>query len=129
MNGYHDLDLVCNGNRLASMPRGAGGEWDALRDLGRRERRRLIGHGFLSAKGLAPDVLAEYLGSWFGRDFTADEAVEFYLDNARRAVAERRRTRHSRIYERRNTRAQRAGYRSLWHYRREVLGQRSRSRR
>ena len=27
MSAFHDLDLVCNGNRLASMPRGAGGEW------------------------------------------------------------------------------------------------------
>lgn len=119
---YYDLDHVCNGNRLVSSPRGSGGEYDALRDLSTRERRRLIGHGFLSPRGLAPDVLAQYLSSYFGRDFSSCEAVEFYLDNARRAVRERRSTYHARVYARRNERARRAGFRSLWQYRREVLG-------
>lgn len=71
---------------------------------------------------LDPDQVAERLGDYFGREFSTCEAVDWYVDNCRRELRHRDETRHPAIYRRRVERLQRAGFRSLWHYRTEVLG-------
>lgn len=122
---FYDLDHVMNGDRMTStVPASHGGEWDALRSIPRRIRRRMIGARMLRRGALDPDQVAERLGDYFGREFSSCEAVEWYLDNCRRELRHRDDTRHAAIYRRRNERARRAGFRSLWHYRVEVLGHR-----
>lgn len=123
MTGFHDLDHVMNGDRMTSrISTSGGGEWDALRSLPLRLRRRMIGARMLRPGALDPDQVADRLADYFGREFSTCEAVDWYVDNCRRELRHRDDTRHAAIYRRRVERLQRAGFRSLWHYRTEVLG-------
>jgi hypothetical protein len=118
---HYDLDHVMNGDRMTTRV-GAGGEFDALRSAPKRFRRRMIGCGMLRPGALDPDQVAERLAFYFGREFSSCEAVDWYFDNCRRELRYRDAVRHPTIYRRRVERLQRAGFRSLWHYRTEVLG-------
>lgn len=102
MTWHLDVDAVCQGERLASSARGPGGEWDAVRAISRRTRRRLIGAGWLRARGVAPDQLAELLGAYFGRDFTSCEAVDWYVRHSLLQLQADRRARWARQYQARN---------------------------
>lgn len=113
MTWHLDVDAICNGERLASSARGPGGEWDAVRAISRRTRRRLIGAGWLRARGLAPDQMAEVLGAHFGRDFTSCEAVEWYVRHSLLQLQAERRARWARQYQARNARARALGYSCL----------------
>jgi hypothetical protein len=61
----------------------AGGEWDWYRTrISRRDRRRLVGAGFVRAGGWAPDQLAHQICDHVGRDWSTDRAIEWYVRTA-----------------------------------------------
>lgn len=108
-----------------------GGEWDPLRALPTRTRRRLAGAGYLTSYGERPDVFAELIVDRVAGIETVDDALDWYVRTSLRAIDERRRqahrTRHLRTarqhgaasyYEHRTNVARfEHGFRSLWHYR------------
>jgi len=134
------LDAVLGGERLGTFDRRrcTGAEWDAMRDVPLKVRRRLTSAGWLRRDGLAPDWLAQLLeahgppcpgGSWWD----TSTAVTWYLDHAGRAVAERRAAHHhdrhhavalasghGSYFARRDALARAAGYRSLWDMRKAL---------
>jgi len=120
VNGWAiDIDAVCGSNVLGSRPgRHAGGEWDEVRAISRKVRRRLIGAGLMHPRGMAPDQLAEVVGDWFGRDFTADELVAWYVWHGLQTIEQRRTAARARTYRRRDARARAEGFRSFYHRRR-----------
>lgn len=114
-----DVDDVCRGNVLGSRPGPrAGGEWDEVRAISRSVRRRLIGAGLMSPRGMAPDQLAEVVGAWYGRDFTSDEVVTWYVWHALQTIEHRRTAARARTYRRRDAQARAEGFRSFYDRRR-----------
>lgn len=115
--GTIDVDRVCRSNVLGSRP-GPGGEWDEVRSISRRSRRRLIGAGMMSPRGLAPDVLADIVSDWFGRDMDACETVQWYVRNSIAELDRRVVARNARTYQSRDTQAKADGFWSFYHRRR-----------
>lgn len=137
MYALDELARVVGPNRALTMPqraldgalRGAG-EWDWLRQLAPRQRRQLVGAGWLSSVGERPDVLGDMIAaSVAGIDCTC-AAMDWYTRMARLAIGEQRRDRHRDRHDRyaaeqgcrsyyhlRDTRAVLDGFDSLWHYR------------
>lgn len=86
MSGWTwDLDQLLHGEVLGSRP-GPGGEWDCVRALDRTTLYRLRGGRFMRPRGLAPDQLAEVLNDALRRDYSTDEAVEWYVREALRVL-------------------------------------------
>jgi len=126
------LDSVIGVESHATRPSGrAGGEWDQWRALPRRHRRVLIGAGFATPHGMAPDVLADFIIArrCDGAEHY-DEALAWFYRTALAAVRERRaaanRDRHERVakqhgqptyYAHRTEYVRQLGHASLWHYR------------
>lgn len=130
-----ELDRVMNGNTVATWndTRDPGGEFDYLRGLPRRTIKRLIGAGYLSPYGLMPDVAADYIAEYVSGIDSTDDAMRWYVRMAIAAIDERRmiarRERDERLinrrgfptyYAMRNAAARSAGYKSLWHMRKEL---------
>ena len=112
--------------------RQVGGEWDAVRSLPLRVRRKLTGARYMSAHGPAPDQFAEIIRHRVpGEDsMTDDDVVAWYVREALRAIRERRTARQRDVkraiakragvnsyYEYRRLQAQAAGFDSFWAYR------------
>lgn len=112
-----------------------GGEWDYLRVLPIRTRRRLTGAGFMSKYGMAPDEFADVIRDnapgMGGKGDT--ECIAWFVGHALLALKERRRAEHydrhlayarangaSSYYALRDQRARAAGFRSFWHMRKEA---------
>jgi hypothetical protein len=110
----------------------AGGEWDYIKSLPIRTRRRLTGAGFMSLYAMNPDEFADLIRNnapnMGGRGDT--ECHQWYVRHALLALDERRRAEHydrhlayarargsSTYYELRDWEARQRGYRSYWHYR------------
>jgi hypothetical protein len=74
-----ELDRVTGGNPVQYRPKPTevrpGGEWDYLRALPKRTRRRLIGAGYLSPRGERPDVVAGWIIDRVPGIETTDEAI------------------------------------------------------
>ena len=129
---FGELERVMNGNAVASRPgRRPGGEWDALRALSRRTRRRLIGAGHLRPSGLEPDVAAELIRSQVAGVASVDDAIDWYVSTCLAAIAEARteagrrrrrrlaqRSNHPTYYAYRTAWALARGYPSVWAMRR-----------
>ena len=129
----HELERVMGPERVATWnarTRQPGGEWDVIRSLPPRTRRRLTGAGFFSAGGLMPDVAADLIVSGVGGVDTVDDALRWYVRTATEAIrqarrgaeANRRAKQAARLgvgsfYEVRVAQARAAGHRSLWAYR------------
>jgi len=123
-----DVDRVCRGNVLGSRP-GPGGEWDEVRSIPRRTRRRLIGAGMMSPRGMAPDVLADIVSDWFGRDMDSCETVRWYVRSCVLILDQRRVARDARTYRQRDRLAKDRGFISFYHQRRTRERQRRREQR
>lgn len=112
--------------------RKAGGEWDYIRSLPIRTRRRLAGAGFMALGAMMPDEFADMLRDnvphLAGRG--DGECHAWFVKHALLALAERRQAEHhdrhlayarSRgapsYYALRNAEAFLDGYDSLWHLR------------
>lgn len=126
------------GNALATWngKRGTGGEWDALRSVPLKRRRRLTGAGYLRRDGMAPDQLAELIrtyGPAGSASWGTCECIDWYVRTALRALDERRTAHHydrhlayakacgkRSYYALRDAAAQEAGYSSLWQYRKAM---------
>lgn len=104
-----ELARVMGPERVRHPVHGDGhGEWDVLRALPRHEKRILTGAGYLTPRGLRPDVAADIICGLTRADDTC-EAMEWYCTTALRAVVERRRV----AYELRTSRlARRQGYKT-----------------
>jgi hypothetical protein len=109
-----------------------GGEWDPWWSLSRRQRRRLIGGGFATARGLMPDRLADLIESRHPGLHGACP-IEWYYRTALRVLDERRRAArrdsrqrlaerhgHRTEYQYRTAQARANGHASLWHQRRAM---------
>lgn len=112
-----DVDLVCRGNTLGSRP-GEGGEWDEVRSLPRRTKRRLIGAGMMRPYGMAPDQLAQVVSDWFGRDMDPCETVRWYVRNCLMILDARVVARNARTYRNRDSASREQGFISFYHRRR-----------
>lgn len=92
-----------------------GGEWDYLRGLPPKVRRRLVGAGLLGTSlGVAPDQLTEEINHRLGADLQTCDAVALWCREALRTIEERQREARRR---RERQRAREAGFRSWWEYR------------
>ncbi|HWL44574.1 MAG TPA: hypothetical protein VNQ73_16660 [Ilumatobacter sp.] len=128
-----ELDRVMRGDAIASRSGcRPGGEWDALRALPVRVRRRLLGAGYLRPGGLEPDVAADLIASQVPGVGSVDAAIEWYVRTCLAAIAEartdagrRRRAQlarrggHSTYYAYRSEWARDRGHQSVWHMRRD----------
>lgn len=119
--------------RLAwGQTREPGGEWDYIRALPIKTRRRLAGAGFMARSAMEPDVFADMIRSHApGMSGASDaECHAWFVRHALLAIAERRRVHHRdrhhafaqdeghpSYYALRDARARSAGHRSLWHLR------------
>lgn len=141
MTGYalDEIERVLAGNRALTMPDRAlygalagAGEWDWLRALPRRTRRRLAGAGYLTATGERPDVLADMICANVPGVSTSCDAMAWYVATALRAIIEGRREshrhRHARFarskghatyYAYRRAVALEHGHGSVWHMRKD----------
>jgi hypothetical protein len=127
------LDLVVDGCRLRPpRPEERGGEWDAIRGLGKGVRCRLAAGGWLRNTGWPPDVMARDAACILGREMDCDEFVDWYVDLAtaimdrtatRQMMVVGERARRDRIarqnglgsfYAYRTAQARAKGYSSLW---------------
>lgn len=127
-----ELERVLGGETLRSSLLGqTGGEWDSLRLLPARTRRRLIGARYATPGGLAPDQLAELVRGRVAGIHTTDDAIMWYvrtcltaIDEARllagrrRKLAVARRNGHLTYYQYRTELARAKGYGSVWDERR-----------
>jgi hypothetical protein len=112
-----------------------GGEWDYIRALPIKTRRRLTGAGYMAKNAMQPDDFADMIrrnGPNTGR-LSDYECHAWYVSMALRALTERRRAEHrdrhlayarSRgapsYYALRNAEAFLDGYDSLWHKRKAM---------
>lgn len=128
-----EADRLCAGLVLRYDRRSKGGEHDAVRSLTARQRRSLVGAGYLSARGGEhPDVFADCLRD-HGADWAGMTDCDALLTWCRMVLAglverraERKRARRLKLataaqcdteYIYRTMQAIRAGFGSLWHYR------------
>ena len=137
------LYSACGGEPLATWNRNRGhigmdgrrkpgGEWDYIRVLPIRTRRRLTGAGYMAKHGMLPDEFADMIRAnapgMGGKGDT--QCIEWYVGHALLALKERRRAEHydrhlayarsrgaSSYYALRNSEAFLDGYASLWHKR------------
>lgn len=127
-----ELERVLGPNTVATWnrDRGSGGEWDALKAVPLRHRQRLTSAGYMSKRGLLPDVAADIICQHVGGIDDIDAAMRWYIRTATEALAQRRRENHYRrhlqvareygddtYYARRARLAREAGHSSLWAYR------------
>jgi hypothetical protein len=126
-----------NRGRLAwGQTRVIGGEWDYIRSLPIRTRRRLTGAGFMAKDCMTPDDFADLIRRNVPHlaNLGDTNCHAWYVQHALMALAERQRTEHhdrhlayaqSRgapsYYSLRNSEAFLDGYDSLWH-KRKALG-------
>lgn len=117
------LENIIGGESLATWNsrRPNGGEWDALRAVPLRTRRRLTGAGYLSLRGMLPDEFSDLLE----RNGVKDP-IPWYIRTALLAIDEkhaaRRRAREKALaptglFQHRDQLAKAAGFRSYYDYR------------
>jgi hypothetical protein len=109
-----------------------GGEWDYIRALPIRTRRRLTGAGFMAREAMRPDEFADMLRRNVPHlaDLGDTDCHAWYVKHALLALTERRQAEHHdrhlayalasgapSYYALRDQRARAAGYRSFWHQR------------
>jgi hypothetical protein len=112
--------------------RNAGGEWDYIRSMPLRTRKRLTSAGYMGKHAMGPDKFADLIRHNVpgARNLSDGECHDWYVGLALRALAERRRVRGaerkqrlarragaSSYYELRGAQARAEGYRSYWHMR------------
>jgi hypothetical protein len=74
------LDTLTDSSRLRPPESDeVGGEWDGVRQLGTRTRRRLAGGGYVRANGYSPDVLAHTAAHVLGKELDACEFTDMYV--------------------------------------------------
>jgi hypothetical protein len=108
------LELYVGAERLSTSGRhrGRGGEWDSLRAVPVRTRRRLTGAGWLVRDGLAPDQLQHIMWEAGAPTPDIDSAVTLYVRLSVAAIGETRAERYRRQFRARDRRAFEAGWRS-----------------
>lgn len=111
-----DVDLICASNALGSHP-DEGGEWDEVRSISRKTKRRLVGAGMMRPGGLPPDVLAEVVSDWFGRPMEPCEVVQWYVRECVKTLDRRIVERNARTYRTRDGQAREQGFQSFWYRR------------
>jgi hypothetical protein len=114
------LDTLTDGSRLRPPDRTeTGGEWDGVRQLGTRTRRRLAGGRYVRSTGYAPDVLAHTAAHILGKELEADEFVDMYVRLAEGQMDENQ-SRESQLFmeqRRRDRLATKHGCKSFANYR------------
>ena len=116
---------------LDKLPVGAG-EWDWRRVISRKRLRKLIGARYLTSTGEKPDVFAEVIIDNVAGIDNIDDAIDWYIKTALKAITESRRERHHRrhlrharangfatYYEYRRAQALDNGHGSLWYMRKD----------
>lgn len=127
------LMSITGGNALATYHGQKGAEWDVLRDVPLRTRRRLTSAGLMARDGEKPDVFCDLLVTYGGGEaerFDGYNPLAWWLREAVRALDERqsavRKDRRRRLARRHGDRSYYAyrvawcrerGYPSLWSYR------------
>jgi hypothetical protein len=128
-DAWAELDRVMAGDTIATWNRHRqpGGEWDAIRALPIRTRRRLTAAGMMRRDGLMPDVAAERIIREVPGVGDLDAALAWWARTALAAIGERRRVidadarhryarrnGHGTHYALRSAQARAAGHRSVW---------------
>jgi hypothetical protein len=87
-NPYQDeIDRVMGGQRISSIGnRGNGGEWDALRHVPPKTMQRLTGGQYFRRSGLSPEVAADIIAQHVRNIHCTDDAIDWYVDMAVRAL-------------------------------------------
>lgn len=94
-------DMLDSVTRWEPMPtwnrdRQPGGEWDYIRSLPIKTRRRLTSAGYMAKHGMQPDKFADMIREYAPgmRNLSDGECHAWYVKHALLALAERRRAQH-----------------------------------